>query len=612
MVDFAAPNRTRLLFAGAAVVVAVAAGLMLAGELRPGSATAAISDDAVKLSVAPRTIELTSEKAMRAREAIKHDDYATAGKIVAEVLAKSTLQNWRFYPFSDFMDRIADVSDPTFAAHLDAWVAQDKNDAVPLLVRAKYDHDAGWFKRGGGFVSQTRAADMASFADYMNKAIADIDAALKLNNENPYGFYLKLRILLGSGASDRMIKAFEEAVAKYPAYYPLYDVTLTSLDPRWGGSVAMMYAFVDRYAGKAEQNSPLKLLYLSLYRDLLNAVSVACTPKWDNSDAVARCVTTGMAKLVTPALEDHVLTALQLYDHTDSYQFGLAVERILSQMLKTAGGDVYAGTVLQLAATSMHSDTQLKEAKPGNNNYIIDKAVAESWYVKGFYDNALKKDLEALSDAQAATFSSEEEKDLAVAGIYEYIGETYNKLNQYADMIAYEKAAIALGNKTEGGQLVCFGYYRLKDYDIAVQSCTQTLRDEPDNLQARYWRGSAYRDSGQTDAAVADFAAVADSEDNFRTSAAIDLSMIYFNRKDDHAALDVLNKYTYLYNPDTQSKSDMAVSYNNRCYAYMQLGDLKKALADCRASLRYGSLPDAIRKQQELISRLGPGDEEHL
>ena len=36
----------------------------------------------------------------------------------------------------------------------------------------------------------------------------------------------------------------------------------------------------------------------------------------------------------------------------------------------------------------------------------------------------------------------------------------------------------------------------------------------------------------------------------------------------------------------------------------MELGDLQKALEDCTASLRYGSLPDAYRKQQELVKRL--------
>jgi hypothetical protein len=37
----------------------------------------------------------------------------------------------------------------------------------------------------------------------------------------------------------------------------------------------------------------------------------------------------------------------------------------------------------------------------------------------------------------------------------------------------------------------------------------------------------------------------------------------------------------------------------------MELGELKKALDDCTQSLRYGSLPDAYRKQQELVKRLG-------
>ncbi len=175
---------------------------------------------------------------------------------------------------------------------------------------------------------------------------------------------------------------------------------------------------------------------------------------------------------------------------------------------------------------------------------------------------------------------------------------------------AFRHSAVAAETAVAASEhFACYGYYRLKDYDAAVQWCTKTLDDQSKNMQARYWRGRAYGDLGRTDAAAADLTAVAESEDNFRTSAAIDLSMIYFNRNDDRGALDVLNKYTYLYDPSTQSKSDMAVSYNNRCYAYMQLGEPRKALDDCKASLRYGSLPDAIRKQQELTARLGAQEE---
>ena len=84
------------------------------------------------------------------------------------------------------------------------------------------------------------------------------------------------------------------------------------------------------------------------------------------------------------------------------------------------------------------------------------------------------------------------------------------------------------------------------------------------------------------------------------------MSMVYFNRNDLHGALDLLNKYTYLYDPEVTDRGSVAVGYNNRCYAYMELGELKKALDDCTASLRYGSIPDAFRKQRELVQRLGP------
>jgi hypothetical protein len=50
---------------------------------------------------------------------------------------------------------------------------------------------------------------------------------------------------------------------------------------------------------------------------------------------------------------------------------------------------------------------------------------------------------------------------------------------------------------------------------------------------------------------------------------------------------------------------DLAVSYNNRCYAEMKLGELKKALDDCTTSLKYDRIPDAFQKQQELLNLLG-------
>lgn len=524
--------------------------------------------------------------------------------ISADVLAQSRVQNWRFYPFAPFIHAIADVSDPQFAAHLDDWVAQNAGDALPLLIRAQYYHDLGWFRRGNDFAAKTQAANVAAFANNMKKALADSEAAIRLNDGNPYAFYLKLGILRGLGVSQDMTDAFAAAIAKYPNYYPLYQIMLEALEPKWGGTIKQMYAFVDQYAGGAPEHSPLKLLYLALYRDLLDAASIACMSYRADKDRTAQCVASAMQRLIKPELETQVLAALHLYDRTDRYQFGVAVEDILLGMLRTQGGDVYSGAILQLAAEAMHSDTQLKEDKPGHNDYVIDKATSMSWWMKGFYDNSVQKDLEALKDIEATAFPGEEEKDLAVAGIYEFMAGDYDRLHQYADMIAYERAAVALGGKTGYAHLICYGYYKLKDYDDAIRACGEALAGEPGNLWAYYWRGFAYRDAGDGDAALRDWTVVAQSESSARAGAAIDMSMIYFNRNDNRGALDELNTYSYLYDPRVTAKNDVAVAYNNRCYAYMQLGELNKALDDCTASLKYGSLPDAYRKQQELIKRL--------
>jgi hypothetical protein len=605
--------RSRLFLAvtatvGAAVLVAI--GLILVGHgigQNPAYAHGAIDAAFAKLDIKPRTIELTQEKAARVRNAIKHGDYATARKITADVLAKSRLQNWRFYPFTDFIDSIPNVNDAALEARLDAWVAQDKTDAIPFLIRAQFYYDMGWAKRGHRVIRDVQASDLASFGDYMEKGLADVEAAIRLNGGNPYGYYLRLRLLRGFGPTLKLKSAFDAAIAKYPAYYPLYVVVLGTLEPKWGGSVEAMYAFVDRYAGSAPQYSPLKLLYLKLYRDLVVSAAFACSPYWPDREKLAQCNTFVGQKMIKSSLEDQVQAALQLYDHSDKYQFGVAVGGILINTLKS-GAAAYSGALLQLAADSMHSDTQLKEDKPDHNNYVIDKAVAESWKLKGFYDNALKKNEEAIKDIKTTAFPSEEEKDLALASIYESMSMIYDRLNQYAAIAAYEKAALMLSGKTDNEHFICYGYYRLKDYVRAIAECTKAIEDRTGNMLARYFRGVAYRDAGQTDAALRDLTVVADSQTDIRTSAAIDLSVIYSDRKAFHKALDVLNKYTYLYSSNTNSKADIAVSYNNRCYAYMQLGELKRALADCTMSLKYGNLPDAYRKEQELVKRLKAGE----
>lgn len=149
----------------------------------------------------------------------------------------------------------------------------------------------------------------------------------------------------------------------------------------------------------------------------------------------------------------------------------------------------------------------------------------------------------------------------------------------------------------------CSAYYLNKDFSGAISECTRVheLHHEPIVL---YWRGQSHESLGNAAAAVADLERVAASRSWKRTTAAIAVSVILGNEKQYERMLRVFERWPYLFDERTQRKGDLAVAYNNRCFAHMRLGSLEDALADCTESLRHGSLPDAFAKQQTLIKRL--------
>ncbi|QND57953.1 tetratricopeptide repeat protein [Mesorhizobium huakuii] len=579
--------------------------LSLPPAVARGQTPAAADTQTPNLAAKSRKDKLPSELARSVRDAIVDGRYEAASQVGEAVLAKSRITAWRYYPFTNFIAAISNDNDVRFEARLSQWVSADPQAALPTLVRAQYYYDTAWFRRGHRFDNDTLPADLAAFHDNLRRARTDVESAIELDGANPYAYYLKLIILRGLGDFSGEQRFLEQAIAKFPAYYPLYDEGLAMREPRWGGTVQAMRQFVDRYAGQTEPYSPLKVLYVSLYRRILIANSIECSVFFSDRSNATDCVRTLMKQQAGPDLEHEVVAALQIYDHADHYEFGLVVKDILLDMLQASGGETYAGAALQLAASAMHSDTQLVENDPGHNDYIIDAVVAQSWSWKGFYDNAISKNREALRDIDKSEFPDEAARDLATSTIYLQMLDPLSYQSRFDDVVAYSRAALDLGNQVDWEHYICYAYYEKREYKAALADCTKAVDDDSGNMLARYWRGLVYQELGNMDAALNDFTAVADSENSYRASAAITVSWIYDTKKEFTEAIDSLNKYTYLYDEKSVRKDDVAVAYNNRCYAYMQIGELQKALDDCTQSLKYGSIPDAFEKQQELVKRLG-------
>jgi len=571
----------------------------------PDAVAAAIAQETARIVVKPRPAVPSADTAAAVRRAVLRGDYDAADKLIDEVYSHSKLENWHFSPFNDLMGRVGFPKDDALLAGLNKWLQQTPQSAFAHLIRANYYYDLGVDVRGSRYVSETPESDLKAFQGYMKLATADALDSIRLDATNPYAYFGLLRIYAMSGNTPVMENAFQDAISRFPNYYPLYTERLKTLAPKWGGSPQAMVAFVDRYAGQAPEDSPLRLLHVELYASLLDTAALACDEY--RAEQLEQCVAVAMESMAGSDVMRQVDTALELYNKIDRYQFTVALQPLLSEIVRTSGAGHYGGSMLEAAARHMGTQLQLSESNAGHNNYMLDVTVANVWQNKQHYDNAEKKYQEALVDVAAFPFPGEAERTWAMVDIYQRMSGLYNDMAQYVNVIAYQNAAEKMGASGGGYKhLKCFAYYKLKHFDEAVRDCTKQL-ETGDDMQTRFWRAKSYWAAGQNDAALQDFNVVADSKDRqFRTSAAIDISVIYGDRKDMASQLESLNRHAYLFDEKGQSEQDLAISYNNRCYAYMQLGRLQEAMADCEVSLKHGNLPDAYQKYQELLKKVRP------
>jgi len=572
------------------------------------SVAALVAQRLASLRVPTKKAVLPSDLAVQAEGAIKHGDFAAASRIANAVLASSKLTGWRFYPFDSFMDTIVGPgNDPQLEWELHEWREHDPDSALAYLISAQYFKTTGWTVRGSDDGAEVPAKDMRLFADDLAAAASDARNSITLNPHIPWSYLLLLRTVSGNGQSAPVEAAFQQAIHAFPSYYEPYRQRLYTLTPKWGGSVQAMYAFVGYYAGRAPASSPLKLLYLQLYGYLADAAWIDCQ-SLDGAGSTG-CMQTQMSSMLSRDIGADMLQALRLYKVSDPIAYSNALWPILGAMVSLPRSNDWSGlgAVLQMAGSVMGSDEQLID-QSGRNNYVLDDINARIWAQIGNSSNVEQKFGEAISDIEHTTFASEAQKDEALAAVYDHMMAFAEDNGQWVNLIAYQAAANAIGgsNHSDVPWKTCMAYRALNLHDEAVKECTRVIDSDGNYMEAHYFRAESYEAMHDWDDALADFAPIADGADNwYRVGAAQDMSYIYGEKHDYGAELASLNQHAYLFDPALQAAADLAVSFNNRCYAYMQLGHLHKALADCTASLRYGHIPDAYHKQLELIARLG-------
>lgn len=566
-----------------------------------------IAGEVDKLLAGRAIVPTLADQAAQARQALLAGDFAAAGQALEAQLARSRIQDWGFAPFDRFIKRMIVPGNTALLQRLDQWLAQDQPPALAYLLRAQYHYDTGWRTRGHAWAAKVSARHRGGFAVENALAATDIAQAIIRDDNNPYSRYLLLAILQGYGNSLATDGAFRLAIRRFPDYYPLYRVQLNTLMPKWGGSVTEMLAFTREFVDSAAAASPLKLLYLNLYEDLLDIAGAECfapAPE-KRSDCVDQALRDAAAGR---DLQADIRRALALYTPQNSLAFGAALEPILTGIALTEGNERQANNLLQLTAEIFGHNIELAATDTQHNHYMLDQQLASVWYRAGHSANAETLYRRALADLDRAAFPDPAEKNAETAAVYDRLAGLYNANQQYEQVLVYQNAAEKLGGiyRKDWSHLQCAALVKLKRHQDALRACAAQI-DHGNDWQALTRRGEAYEALGQADAALTDYAQVADSEQTNRAYAAIQISVLYAKRNDMPNMLAALNRYDYLYDAGQVSRQDVAIAYNNRCYAKMQLGQLEAALKDCDASLEYGNLPDARAKQQDLQKRLQAG-----
>ncbi len=283
-------TRIALAFLAAFVVTLAALALLRHGHKEDATAlTSTIAGKIAALNLPQRTVELPTEKARRAR---RHQDRRLRGRRqgLCRRPGEQPDRELALLPVHGFHRRHLRSRRSRIRARarcLDCAGRQRRGGpARPRAVLFR----CGLGPARGGLQQQDAGGQAGGLPDLHRQGACRLRGRDRTRPGKSYAFYLRLRILHGLGASQQMAGAFQQAIGRYPGYYPLYTIMLQTLQPKWGGDVPSMYALVDRYAGSAPKDSPLKLLYVALYRDLLETAFATCDSAGNDAAKLAACV----------------------------------------------------------------------------------------------------------------------------------------------------------------------------------------------------------------------------------------------------------------------------------------------------------------------------------
>lgn len=133
---------------------------------------------------------------------------------------------------------------PALQEKFDAWVSAFPNSYAARYSRATYLLALAWAYRGDGYSHDTSAARFTEFSRLLRKSEEDLERSLQLTAKPVPSLAVMIRSAIARGDRALAEKLYEKAIALDRKAMEPRRSYMWGLQPKWGGSVAALDAFL--------------------------------------------------------------------------------------------------------------------------------------------------------------------------------------------------------------------------------------------------------------------------------------------------------------------------------------------------------------------------------
>lgn len=164
--------------------------------------------------------------------------------------------------------RAFEIYNESFAHLFDVWIKETPNSYQPYLARARFYYNLGWEARGGSYRNKTSDQSIKEMTAYFNQATEDLKSVLTIKPNIIITYTTLINISKNIGGKKKTFGIVQQALSIASTSYLIRQTYLSSLQPRWGGSIKLMDLFATTSQQYVKENPRLKLLIGEVFTEL--------------------------------------------------------------------------------------------------------------------------------------------------------------------------------------------------------------------------------------------------------------------------------------------------------------------------------------------------------